>query len=63
MLTKSYDLSFRLLRQWLCSPLCSIDAIAKRQEAVSALMKMTDECDQVRKILKDLPDLERLFMK
>lgn len=26
-------------------------------------MKMTDECDHVRKILKDLPDLERLFMK
>ncbi|XP_059468886.1 DNA mismatch repair protein Msh6-like [Neocloeon triangulifer] len=49
----------RLLRQWLCSPLCSVSAIQMRQEAISALMKMPSECEKARKILKDLPDLER----
>jgi hypothetical protein len=54
---------YRLLRDWLCSPLCSIESIAQRQEAVSALIKTPGACDKVRKLLKDLPDIERLLMR
>ncbi|XP_065349562.1 DNA mismatch repair protein Msh6 [Cloeon dipterum] len=53
----------RLLRDWLCSPLCSVSAIQRRQEAVTALMKMPSECEKARKILKELPDLERSLTK
>ncbi|KAF4529869.1 hypothetical protein B566_EDAN018096, partial [Ephemera danica] len=53
----------RLLRQWLCSPLCSVSAIVKRQKAVTCLMNMPSECDKARKLMKELPDIERLLMR
>lgn len=53
----------RLLRQWLCSPLCSIAAIISRQDAISELMERGEKVQEVRNILKRIPDVERLLGK
>lgn len=53
----------RLLKQWLCSPLCSIPAIVSRQEAISELLEKINAVQEVRSILKRVPDMERLLGK
>ena len=53
----------RLIRQWLCSPLCSIPGIESRQKAVAELLENSHVMDEVRSALKQVPDLERLLGK
>jgi Mismatch repair ATPase (MutS family) len=54
---------FRLLRQWLCSPLCDTDAIRSRQDAVTWLLQYPTLVSEARGMLSQLPDLERLLSK
>ncbi|XP_065191374.1 DNA mismatch repair protein Msh6-like [Sycon ciliatum] len=53
----------RLLKQWLCSPLCHPDAINSRLDAVEALMDLPAAVTDARDILRQLPDLQRLLGK
>nr|XP_048272199.1 DNA mismatch repair protein Msh6 isoform X3 [Myodes glareolus] len=53
----------RLLKQWLCAPLCSPCAISDRLDAVEDLMALPDKVTEVTDLLKKLPDLERLLSK
>uniref|UniRef100_A0A8D0LCA5 DNA mismatch repair protein n=1 Tax=Sphenodon punctatus TaxID=8508 RepID=A0A8D0LCA5_SPHPU len=53
----------RLLKQWLCAPLCNPHSINDRLDAVEDLLAMPDKMSQVGELLKKLPDLERLLSK
>lgn len=53
----------RLIRQWMCSPLCNISAILSRQKAVAELLENIHVVDEVRSAFKNIPDLERLLGK
>ena len=53
----------RLLRHWICAPLCQPDAINERLDAVEYLMNNASMLEEVGRILKSLPDLERLVNK
>ena len=53
----------RLLKQWLCSPLCNPKSINDRLNAVEDLIKSADVVADVTELLKKLPDLERLLSK
>ncbi|XP_049640295.1 DNA mismatch repair protein Msh6 isoform X2 [Suncus etruscus] len=53
----------RLLKQWLCAPLCSPWAINDRLDAIEDLMEVPDKVSEVVELLKKLPDLERLLSK
>lgn len=50
---------YRLLHQWLCSPLTTITSIEARQEAVSVLLQEPELMNEVRDFMSKLPDLER----
>lgn len=53
------------LRDWMARPLCDLQAISKRQQAV-ALMARTDQTDFIQTLsghLKHLHDLPRLLMR
>ncbi|XP_060610526.2 DNA mismatch repair protein Msh6 [Anolis sagrei] len=53
----------RLLKQWLCAPLCNPSAINDRLEAVENLLAEAARVSEIRDHLKKLPDLERLLSK
>lgn len=53
----------RLLKQWLCAPLCNPDAINDRLDAVDDLMCLPDITSEVKVLLKKMPDLDRLLNK
>ncbi|KAM4772473.1 DNA mismatch repair protein Msh6 isoform 1-T1 [Rhinophrynus dorsalis] len=53
----------RLLKQWLCAPLCNPFSINDRLNAVEDLMAIPDKVSEVGELLKKLPDLERLLSK
>nr|KAF6448067.1 mutS-like protein 6 [Rousettus aegyptiacus] len=53
----------RLLKQWLCAPLCNPYAINDRLDAIEDLMVVPDKISEVVDLLKKLPDLERLLSK
>nr|CAD7589194.1 unnamed protein product [Timema genevievae] len=53
----------RLLHQWICSPLCDLESIRGRQEAVTQLMKSPHIVQEARAALSQLPDLERLLSR
>lgn len=53
----------RMLRHWLCAPLFQPEAIEDRLDAVEHLSSNPATLEQVGKILKSLPDLERLVNK
>lgn len=53
----------RLLKQWLCAPLCNPYAINDRLDAIEDLMLVPDKISEVVDLLKKLPDLERLLSK
>ncbi|XP_036604458.1 DNA mismatch repair protein Msh6 [Trichosurus vulpecula] len=53
----------RLLKQWLCAPLCNPSSINDRLDAVEDLMAVPDKISEVVDLLKKLPDLERLLNK
>lgn len=53
----------RLLKQWLCAPLCNPTSIRDRLDAVEDLMAAQSQTTEVSDLLKKLPDLERLLSK
>ncbi|XP_075719314.1 DNA mismatch repair protein Msh6 [Rhinoderma darwinii] len=53
----------RLLKQWLCAPLCNPFSINDRLNAVEDLMAIPGKVSEVGDLLKKLPDLERLLSK
>lgn len=53
----------RLLKQWLCAPLCNPTSIQDRLDAVEDLMGAQAQASEVSDQLKKLPDLERLLSK
>lgn len=53
----------RLLKQWLCAPLCNAKSIRDRLDAVEDLMGAQAQATEVSDLLKKLPDLERLLSK
>lgn len=53
----------RLLKQWLCAPLCNPKSIRDRLDAVEDLMGAQAQATEVSDLLKKLPDLERLLSK
>lgn len=53
----------RLLKQWLCTPLCNPTSIKDRLDAVEDLMGAQAQASEVAELLKKLPDLERLLSK
>ncbi|XP_024080254.1 DNA mismatch repair protein Msh6 isoform X3 [Terrapene carolina triunguis] len=53
----------RLLKQWICAPLCNPHAINDRLDAVEDLLAVPDKMFEVSELLKKLPDLERLLSK
>ncbi|XP_030628388.1 DNA mismatch repair protein Msh6 [Chanos chanos] len=53
----------RLLKQWLCAPLCNPNSIGDRLDALEDLMGIPAQATEVTELLKKLPDLERLLSK
>ena len=53
----------RLLKQWLCAPLCNPRSVRDRLDAVEDLMGAQAQATEVSDLLKKLPDLERLLSK
>ena len=53
----------RLLRQWICNPLTNPKEIIQRQDVIRDLIRLEHEMNQMKKILKSIPDLERLLRK
>lgn len=63
LLHSSFGTGKRLFKQWICSPLCSIESINDRLNAVEDIMFIPDVVSQVATILSRMPDLERLINK
>ncbi|XP_050687957.1 DNA mismatch repair protein Msh6-like isoform X2 [Eriocheir sinensis] len=53
----------RLLRNWICAPLCNPAAIRNRLDAIADLRSNPDLVEEVTAALKTLPDLERMLAK
>ncbi|XP_055495576.1 DNA mismatch repair protein Msh6 [Leucoraja erinacea] len=53
----------RLLKQWLCAPLCDPTAIEDRLHAVEDLMAVPGPTAEMLELLKKVPDLERLLSR
>jgi DNA mismatch repair protein MutS len=50
----------RMFRNWLCSPLCDLAAIEQRQDAVAELKDGNSRLIEIRKLLADFADPERI---
>jgi len=50
----------RMFRNWLCMPLCDIDAIEARQDAVEELMGAAGKLTELRRRLANIADTERI---
>ncbi|HVZ81748.1 MAG TPA: DNA mismatch repair protein MutS [bacterium] len=50
----------RLLRQWLITPLTSVSAIKRRQDAVEELLARQEDRETLREFFRQVSDLERL---
>ncbi|XP_070208763.1 DNA mismatch repair protein Msh6-like isoform X2 [Littorina saxatilis] len=53
----------RLLKQWVCAPLCQPASINDRLDAVETLMEMQEVATETTDTLKKMPDLERLLSR
>nr|XP_045608905.1 DNA mismatch repair protein Msh6-like [Procambarus clarkii] len=53
----------RLLRKWICAPLCNPKSISSRLDAIEDLQKNPDVVEEVTALLKSLPDLERVLAR
>ncbi|XP_057339298.1 probable DNA mismatch repair protein Msh6 [Microplitis mediator] len=53
----------RLLKEWVCRPACHKKLIIARQDAVTELCDLQHVCQDARKLLSTLPDLERSLSK
>jgi len=50
----------RMLRAWLCMPLCELGAIELRQDAVAELKEADNQLAEIRKLLSVIADTERI---
>ena len=50
----------RLFRNWLCMPLCDIKAIEQRQDAIEEAKDSETELAEVRRLLSNISDTERI---
>ncbi len=50
----------RMLRYWLCMPLCDLGAIELRQDAVAELKQTDSQLADIRKLLSAIADTERI---
>ena len=50
----------RMFRNWLCMPLCDLGAIELRQDAVEELKDADAPLNDIRKLLSDISDTERI---
>ncbi|GAI00577.1 unnamed protein product, partial [marine sediment metagenome] len=50
----------RMIRSWLCMPLCDLGAIELRQDAVEELKETDTKLADIRKLLSALADPERI---
>jgi len=50
----------RMFRNWLCMPLCDLGAIARRQDAVEEIKDAEDKLSEVRRLLSNISDTERI---
>ncbi|KAK7986898.1 MSH6 protein [Apiospora saccharicola] len=53
----------RLFRQWVCHPLCNIEKINERLDAVEMLNSNTEIREQFSSEMTKMPDLERLISR
>nr|XP_006131820.2 DNA mismatch repair protein Msh6 [Pelodiscus sinensis] len=53
----------RLLKRWICAPLCNPHSINDRLDAIEDLVAVPDKMFEVSECLKKLPDLKRLLNK
>src|SRR5437870_2376865 len=53
----------RLLRQWLSQPLCQLQALQERQEAVAELVEQSSRRARLRQALDTLSDFERTLSR
>jgi DNA mismatch repair protein MutS len=53
----------RMLRYWICMPLCDLGSIELRQDAVGELVEKRNELEKIRGILKNFADLERIIAR
>jgi DNA mismatch repair protein MutS len=50
----------RMFHNWLCMPLCDLDAIELRQDAIEEFVDNEDKLTPVRLLLADIADTERI---
>jgi len=50
----------RMMRNWLCMPLCDVGAIELRHDAVEEFSQNERWCTSIRKLLKATSDIERI---
>lgn len=50
----------RMFRDWLCAPLCDTEAIVARQDFIEELVKSEENLGELRSLLSDISDLERI---
>ncbi len=53
----------RLMRYWICMPLCDVEQIQRRQNAVAELVEDDKLCAEIRAELKGIFDLERIVAR
>jgi len=59
----STPMGARMLRRWLCFPLCSVEEIVSRQDGIEYFMKDTDYRNIIEDNLSTVGDMERLISK
>jgi len=50
----------RMIRAWLCMPLCDLGAIELRQDAIEEIKEADTKLTDIRKLLSNIADLERI---
>jgi DNA mismatch repair protein MutS len=50
----------RMFKNWLCMPLCDLGAIELRQDAIEEMINSNTKLADIRKLLADIADLERI---
>ncbi|MHC4728085.1 MAG: DNA mismatch repair protein MutS, partial [Planctomycetota bacterium] len=50
----------RMFRNWLCMPLCDLAAIGQRQDAVEEIKDTDNKLAEVRRLLSNISDTERI---
>ncbi|AQT69893.1 DNA mismatch repair protein MutS [Anaerohalosphaera lusitana] len=53
----------RMMRAWICMPLCDVGAIEMRQDAVAEFAENESACEDIRGQLKEVADLERIVAR